>query len=97
MYPGDAAGRNRDIFEKKYCNRLFQETKFYFYRIYCSALTCLFKQKAKNELKDILDELDRLNKELLQTREIADINKLKETKNSITANIMVTSRKKPRK
>ena len=29
------------------------------------------KKKAKNELKDILDELDRLNKELMQNREIA--------------------------
>ena len=38
------------------------------------------KKKAKNELNDILDELDRLNKELLQTREIADTNKLEETK-----------------
>ena len=34
------------------------------------------KKKAQNELKNILDELDRLNKELLQTREIADLNKL---------------------
>ena len=34
------------------------------------------KRKAKDKIKDILDELDRLNKELLQTREIADIHKL---------------------
>ena len=38
------------------------------------------KKNAKNELKDILDELDKLNKELLQTRELAYINKLEETK-----------------
>ena len=34
----------------------------------------------KNEVKDILDELDKLNEELLQTRELADINKLEATK-----------------
>ena len=38
------------------------------------------KKKAKIELKDILDELDKLNKGLLQTRGLADINKLEETK-----------------
>ena len=43
MCPGDAAERSIDIFEKKYCNRLLQETKLYFYKNYCSALTCLFK------------------------------------------------------
>ena len=38
------------------------------------------EKQAKNELKDILAELDRLNKELLQTREQLYINKLEETK-----------------
>ena len=38
------------------------------------------KKKAKNELKDILGELHKLNKELLQTQEQTDIDKLEETK-----------------
>ena len=38
------------------------------------------KKKVKNELQDILDELDRLNKDLLKTSNIADINKLEDTK-----------------
>ena len=33
------------------------------------------KKQAQNELKDILGELDKLNKELLQTREQVDIHK----------------------
>ena len=38
------------------------------------------KKRAKHKLKDILDELDRLNKELLNSNDIADTNKLEETK-----------------
>ena len=37
------------------------------------------KKKAKHELKDI-DELDRLNEELLNSNDTADTNKLEETK-----------------
>ena len=33
------------------------------------------KKKAKHELKDILKELDRLNRELLQTEDQADVSK----------------------
>ena len=38
------------------------------------------KKQAKNKRKDIIDELDKLNKELLQKRELVDTNKLEETK-----------------
>ena len=37
-------------------------------------------QKAKNELKGIPEELDKVNKELLQTQDQTDIDKLEETK-----------------
>ena len=46
------------------------------------------KKKAKHELKDILDELDNLNKKLLNSDDVEERNKLEEVKkNFTTANI----------
>ena len=38
------------------------------------------KKKAKHELKDILDELDDLNKKLLNSNDVEERNKLEEVK-----------------
>ena len=52
--------------------------------------------KTREELKDILNELDKLNKEMLVNNEITDRDRLKVAKKiSLKANIMVTLKGKP--